>query len=50
MWRVCLSNHHKGCRIFGIKRPLLNFSRTHGYCKRCFEIEMEKIKERRGKK
>lgn len=34
---------HKG--IFGIKRPLLNFKKTGGICKRCFPGELEKLRK-----
>ena len=58
MIRVCYGNHHRGFgiprirwpRVFGIKRPLLDVSRTHGLCKRCLELELKAIIERRGVK
>lgn len=34
---------HKG--IFGIKKPLLNFSVTGGICKRCLPGELEKLRK-----
>lgn len=47
MLRMCMSKNHRGPKIFGIKRPLLDFSRTHGYCAKCFRTEMEEIEKRR---
>jgi len=39
MLRFCVI--HQG--IFGIKRPLLNFKRTGGICKRCLPGELKKL-------
>jgi len=41
MIRFCVI--HQG--IFGIKRPLLNFHKTGGICKRCLPGELEKIRK-----
>lgn len=41
MIRYCFV--HKG--IFGIKRPLLNFQKTGGICKRCLPGELEKLRK-----
>jgi hypothetical protein len=50
MIRECVSNFHKGWRVFGIKRPLLNMNRTSGYCKRCFKLEMKALERREVKR
>jgi hypothetical protein len=41
MIRFCVI--HQG--IFGIKRPLLNFHKTGGICKRCLPGELEKLRK-----
>jgi hypothetical protein len=46
MFRYCYI--HKG--FFGIKRPLLNFKKTGGICKRCLPGEWEKFKKLKEEK
>ena len=39
MIRVCI----KCCKTYGIKRPLLNFERTHGLCNDCLRKLTRKV-------
>jgi hypothetical protein len=45
MIRICTSAEHVGDRVFGEKEPFEDRSETHGYCPKCFPLEMAKIEE-----